>query len=353
MIEINGSYGEGGGQILRSSVALASLTMNPVRITNIRSGRSKPGLRRQHMAGIEIISRLVDAEVKGLKVGSKTIEFVPTTRKGGLISYDIGTAGSISLLLQAVLPVAILAPERVELDLRGGTDVSWSPPINYIQHVFIPIIEKLGVEISVNQNKRGHYPKGGGVVKTTIRPVSTISPIECANFGEITEIKGISHCVRLPSHVAERQARSAKSVLLSEGFDKVSINIESYKKGQDPHLGAGSGIVLWAESDKECRIGADALGAKGKPAEKVGKEAANKLLTELSTRKAVDSHLADMLVPYLALAEGTSKVGITEITSHLETNIWVAQRILGVEIELDGKIGESGELRVHGIGPLS
>ena len=140
MIEIDGSYGEGGGQILRTAVSLAALIMKPVRIVRIRAGRSKPGLRRQHMAGIELTSKLVSAQVRGLEIGSTEIEFEPMERKSGAFSYDVGTAGSISLILQAVLPPAILSPDAVQFNLRGGTDVSCSPPLDYLREVFVPML---------------------------------------------------------------------------------------------------------------------------------------------------------------------------------------------------------------------
>ncbi|TXT56692.1 MAG: RNA 3'-terminal phosphate cyclase [Candidatus Thorarchaeota archaeon] len=352
MIELDGSYGEGGGQILRSAIALSALAKRAIRISNIRAGRSNPGLRRQHLAGIEVIAKLTDAKVKGLEVGSTKVEFRPSEKRGGFLEYDIGTAGAISLLLQAALPVAVFAPEQVELHIRGGTDVAWSPPIDYIQNVFVPIIERMGCTIKIHQIKRGHYPKGGGKVKVIIEPVKELQPIDATNFGQVEKIEGISHCVRLPSHIAERQATSAEEILRKYGFEDITIERESYKKKSDPHLGAGTGIVIWAESDQGYRVGADALGARGKPAEKVGREAAKKLITEISSDQAVDSHLADMLVPYLALAKGTSTIGITKLTSHLETNVWVARKLLDVEVELVGKVGEPGTLRVHGIGSL-
>lgn len=350
MIEIDGSFGEGGGQILRTTVSLSALTLKPVRIVNIRAGRSNPGLRRQHIAGIELVGKLVDATISGLEVGSAEVEFVPKKRLGGRFRYDIGTAGSISLVLQAVLTPAILAPEPVSLYLRGGTDVSWSPPVDYLRDVFAFIMKRMGASIEILQKRRGHYPKGGGEVICSINPVSKLKPLDLDQFGTLKEVKGISHCVRLPGHVAERQATSAKQVLQANGIEPVAIAIETYPKGNDPHLGPGSGIVIWAESEEGNRLGADTLGKKGVPAEKVGSDAGNHLLEELSRGKAIDSHLCDMLVPYLAIAKGRSRIGISKITSHLSTNIWVAKRILNVNIGLEGNRGGPGILSVEGIG---
>lgn len=350
MIEIDGAFGEGGGQILRTSIALSALTMQPVSIDNIRAGRPKPGLKRQHLAGIEVLAQLVKADVKGLEVGSTQIEFTPRERKGGRFSYDVGTAGSISLILQAALPTAALSPEPVQFDLIGGTDVAWSPPIDYMRDVFVHTLHTMGPVVDISLTRRGHFPRGGGKVTCTITPVEKIEPIERERFGDLQEVRGISHCVRLPPHVAERQANSARDRLNERGIIDVLIEKESYKKQEDRHLGPGSGIVIWAESVSGIRLGADSLGAKGKPAEDVGIECANHLLKELSTGMAVDSHLCDMLIPYLALADGVSRIGVTEITSHLKTNIWAARKLLDADVSLQGELGEPGKLVVSGTG---
>ncbi len=350
MIEIDGSYGEGGGQILRTSIALSALTMRPVRVRDIRAKRPKPGLKKQHMTGIDVVAQLVNAEVKGLEIGSTSIEFIPRERRGGRFSCDIGTAGSISLVLQAALPTASLAPDPIKLSLTGGTDVAWSPPIDYMRAVFLHALQMMGPRVEMTSRKRGHFPRGGGKVSCFVNPVEKVKPIELVNFGDLEGVNGVSHCVRLPSHVAERQADTAASVLQENGIEQVVIERESYQKNEDRHLGPGSGIVIWAESSQGARLGADSLGERGKPAEDVGSECAHQLLGELSTGSAVDSHLCDMLVPYMALADGLSTIGITKVTSHLQTNIWAAQRILDVEVSLDGELGKPGRLTIKGTG---
>ncbi len=349
MIEIDGSYGEGGGQILRTSIALSAVTREPVRIINIRANRPKPGLKRQHIAGIELVGRIANARVKGLKVGSTEITFVPEKQHGGSYKYDVGTAGSISLVLQAVLPTAVTASEPIQLELRGGTDVAWSPPIDYLKNVFVPILSMMGPKIEIIQKRRGHYPKGGGTVICKIEPADGLKPLNRVAFGDLVDIRGVSHCVRLPRHVAERQAESAKRAL-ADLTSNVEIEIESYPREGDTHLSPGSGIVLWARSEAGAIIGADALGKRGKRAENVGTEAATKLLNELSSQKAIDMHSGDMLVPYLTMASGTSHIGITQITTHLETNIWITKKFFDTEISLTGKTGQPGEMVVDGVG---
>jgi RNA 3'-phosphate cyclase len=350
MIEIDGSYGEGGGQILRTAVSLSALTMKPIRIINIRAGRPKPGLKRQHIAGIEVTGKIVDAEINGLEIGSTMVEFVPRERRGGIISYDVGTAGSISLVLQATLPPAVLFPEPIIFKLRGGTDVKWSPPVDYLHNVFSHTLEILGPKIEILQKKRGHYPRGGGEVTCTVTPVGNINAFERVELGNLRTIEGISHCVRLPGHIAERQAATAEEMILKHLEIRSDIVRESYSKENDPHLGPGSGIVIWAESDQGVRMGADALGDRGKSAERVGSDAVSQLVAEVSTGMAVDSHLCDMLIPYLAVASGSSKIGVTNITTHLTTNIWAVEQILGIKIKLQGKIGEPGTVLIEGMG---
>ena len=350
MIEIDGSHGEGGGQILRTAVSLSALTMKSIRITNIRAGRPKPGLKRQHIAGIELAGMLVGASIRGLDIGSKTVEFIPRERQSGTFNYDVGTAGSISLVLQAVLPPAVLSPEPVVLHMRGGTDVKWSPPVDYITNVFAPTVERMGPSIKIDQKRRGHYPRGGGMVSCEVNPVNEIKSMDRVNFGQLKSVKGISHCVRLPGHIANRQALSASDVIQEELGVESDILHESYSKGDDPHLGPGSGIVIWAEDENGVRLGADMLGERGKSAEIVGSSAASHLVREVSSGMAVDSHLCDMLVPYLAIASGTSKIGVTDITSHLTTNIWAIEQVLKVQIELERKPDNSGVLKVEGAG---
>ena len=348
LIEIDGSYGEGGGQILRTSISLAALTLKPVRISKIRAGRPKPGLKRQHLSGIKLTGELVDASIEGLEVGSTEVSFIPKQRKAGSFSVEIGTAGSISLILQAVLPPAVLAPDPITFQIRGGTDVKWSPPVDYLNNVFSPMLSRLGAIVEIEQKKRGHYPKGGGEVLCKVTPAKELDSIDLVDFGELSDVAGISHCVRLPAHVAKRQALAAEQVI-RESYDvDISIEIESYSKNEDQHLGAGSGIVLWAEDKNGTRLGADRLGERGEPAEKVGRKAAEQLMNEVSHGKAIDSHLADMIVPYLAVARGESRIGISEVTSHLTTNLWTIERILGTSIHLEGNLGEAGILEIKG-----
>ncbi len=351
IIEIDGSILEGGGQILRTTLALSALTGKPVRIYNIRAKRSNPGLQAQHLTCVRAVAELCNAQVEGAYKGSKELLFIPGKLRSGHFRFDIGTAGSISLVIQAILPVLVFAPGRCVVEITGGTDVHWSPPIDYVRNVLLPILSRMGVRAEVHVIRRGHYPRGGGHVRVVVDPIEKLRPITSVDFGTLKEIRGRSHCVKLPHHVAERQARAAREYLKKHGIDvPIEIELETYPPDRDPHLGPGSGIVLWAVSDKGEIIGADAVGEKGKPAEQVGQEAASKLIEDLSTGRAFDRHMGDMLIPYIALADGYSRIGIAKLTLHTITNIHITEKILGVKFKVEGKENEPGIVEVQGLG---
>ncbi len=346
-VEIDGSYGEGGGQILRTAIGLSALTGKPVRVYNIRANRPRPGLSAQHFKAVETVARMCDAECEGLEIGSTEITFEPGPVEHGTYEVDIGTAGSVTLLLQAVKLAAVAADGPVELRIRGGTDVKWSPPADYEAHVNAHYLNTIGYGYRFEIVKRGHYPKGGGEVKATMIPPHEPRPLRAVELGNLRRITGVSHSVRLPPHVAERQARSAARLLERELGTEVVIKVETYPKEHDPHAGPGSGIVLWAEDDRGNRVAASALGEKGKPAEEVGEEAARTLLRRLQTRMALDGHMGDQILPFLALADGTSEYGVTEIDPHLTTNAWVVEKFLDVDIRIQGEEGRPGKVTVE------
>ena len=348
---VDGSYGEGGGQILRTTVAISCIIGEPVKIVNIRAKRPQPGLKRQHMTAIKAAATLCSAEVEGLKLGSRTLTFRPGSIKGGNYRFDIGTAGSITLVLQTITPIMAYSPQPVEVTITGGTDVPWSPPIDYFRNVIAWHLRDMGYELSMALLRRGHYPRGGGMVRVhVLKPPRSLTHINKVRRGEVRVIKGISHCVKLPKHVAERQAKSAKATLIQGGVRApVEIQLEYYEPRQDPHLGPGSGIVLWAEAGNTV-IGADALGAKGKRAEVVGSEAAQKLLKELATGAALDRHMSDNILLYAALAEGESRVGGSELTMHAHTVIWLIRQLLSVNVELSGGLGKPFTAVIKGAG---
>ena len=348
MIEVDGSMGEGGGQLLRYSVALSVLLGQDLKIYNIRAKRSNPGLRPQHLTAVKTIASLAKAEVEGLKIGSKVVVIKPRERpEGGKINIDIGTAGSISLLLQAILPVLFFARDNSEVVVKGGTTVKWAPPIPYMQHVLTKLLSFFGANAEIELLRRGFYPRGGGIVKAKVFKVDSLKSVVMKPFSNIEKIEGISYVANLPVHIAKRQATAAKD-LLSKAYPHVSLRIDiDYRT---PAIGKGTGIVLWAVTDQGV-LGADSIGEIGKRAEAVGGEAARKLVNELKARAAVDEHALDNLVIYMSLARGTSRIYARGLTSHAETALKLCKMIAGADYrveETDG--GVIVEIKGIGLG---
>lgn len=337
MIEIDGSYGEGGGAIVRISTALSALTSKPIHIKNIRRNRPKTGLSFQHLNAIKAVLELCNASADGLEIGSEDVFFYPKSLKGGSFNIDIKTAGSITLVLQAFMIPAGFARSKVDITLKGGTDVKWAPPVDYMKNITLPLLESMGYNAKMDVVRRGHYPRGGGIVKVVIDPIKKIKPINLLDL-KIDKIKGVSHCVKLPEHVAIRQAKSAEEILKAEGFD---VDIET--EHSNDALGPGSGIVLW--TGKKTRVGGSCLGEPGKRAELVGHEAASELLYHISKKAALDRYMGDQIIPYMAAA-GHSMIKTAELTLHAVTNIYVVERIIGKKFNVDNDLGEIATIQV-------
>ena len=348
-IEIPGDMLEGGGQIVRTSVALSALLGKSVRVTNVRAKRTPPGLKAQHVTGVRAVGALSKAEHRGLEIGSTEFTFEPKGRMAGQFMFDVGTAGSIPLVLQALLPAAAFSPGKLEVEVTGGTDVNWSPTIDYLRFVQLPMLAGMGYEAKLELLRRGHYPKGGGRTVVSIDPPKKLDAIQFTNQNGILKIRGISHCVKLPKHVAERQARAAEEVLEKAGYSG-TIDVESFEVGKDQHLGPGSGILLYAMTGSGAIVGADAVGERGKTAEKVGSEAAEKLVSEMKAGTPVDRHMADMLIPYMAVADGLSRISTSQISLHTLTNIRITELVAGVQFRVIGELDKLGAIEVNGIG---
>jgi len=348
MIEVDGSYGEGGGQVLRTAVALAAVLSKEIHVFNIRAGRSEPGIRPQHMTGVKAAAELCSGHLEGLGIGSTEFVFKPGKLKGGNFRFDVGTAGSVTLVLQTLMPILAFAPGPVQLEIAGGTDVKWSPPIDYVRLVKLPTLKKVGYSGHLETVRRGHYPKGGGLVKFSTGGTSKMQALLHEKPGSISKIYGISHAVALPRHVAERQAAAARKNLEEAKLPSPTIDVEVVDDRRQ--LSPGSGIVLSAETQNGNILGSDALGERGRPAEEVGSTAGRILVEEVESGAMLDRHMGDMIIPYLVLARGRSEVSISRITQHTRTNVKVAEWFTGVRLDLEGELDHPGKLQVEGLG---
>jgi RNA 3'-phosphate cyclase len=317
-LEVDGSYGEGGGQILRTAAALSIITHRPIHVTKIRAGRDRPGLRSQHAACLKILRDLSGGRLDGAEVGSEEITFAPGAVEKTSMAVDLRTAASATLVLQAVVPAVSLSGASVRLDLVGGTDVPWSPPFDYFASVVREGFRLIGINFSASAPKRGYYPRGGGRVESQIEPCRALKGLELAGPLEHQPTRVVSRCGGLPRRVAERQLDSAVSVLRRNGWN-VGEQTVSEEESDSP----GTSIVL-TEIGNGFVLGADALGARGKRAEDVGKEAGDSFAALRWSGACLDSCLADMLAPILPLAEGESRLLVPRVTRHLTTSLYVA-----------------------------
>jgi RNA 3'-terminal phosphate cyclase (ATP) len=338
MLHLNGSYGEGGGQLLRTSLSLAALLGEPVRITEIRAGRAKPGLRPQHLTAVKALTQITGAEVAGATLGSREIAFRPRSLQGGSYFFDVaertGSAGAVTLVAQALLPPLLGAREPTNLTIRGGTHVAWSPPVHYLLSVFLPALAELGAVVTLTLTRWGWYPRGGGEVQLTVHPTGKLSGQEWLTPPDSGKFQALSAGSRVPSHVIQRQGKRLKD-RLGGGLPVVEMEAQS----PDP----GSFVFLWGP-----HAGFHALGARGKPAEKVADEAVEEFLSFEKRQTALDRHLADQVLLYLARAAGPSAFTTEEITSHLLTNLWVIEQFLGPSFQVQGNLGEPGEIKCRG-----
>jgi RNA 3'-terminal phosphate cyclase (ATP) len=340
-IHIDGRQGEGGGQILRTSLALAALLQQPVKIDSIRANRAQPGLKTQHLAGVLALARITDAEVIGAHKHSTRLEFAPRAIKGGKYRFEIVTAGAASMLFGAVLPALLFARQPSEVTITGGTHVPFSPPFHYLDKVFLPVVRKLGGDIDLELVRWGFYPKGGGEIRVHVKPCNGLHGVQLANRGELRSLQ-FSACssVHLPGHIAQREIAHAEMCLAEQ---KNKLRVRALKSQS---FSPGNFVFLEAYYE-HTGAGFSALGKRGKPAEEVADEACRAFRAFDMTIATVDSHLADQIILYASLAHGASFFITEKVTSHLVTNIAVIRKFLPVNIELDNT---TGQVSVKGTG---
>ncbi len=343
MIEIDGSYGEGGGQILRSALSLSCLTGKPFRIVNIRKGRKKPGLMPQHLVSVRAAKAISAADVSGDRVGSVDLVFSPGPVLGGDLSLDVGTAGSTLLVLQTVLPALAFAGTRTVVTVRGGTHVPFSPTYHYAAFVLLPMLSRIGVRVSLDIRSYGFYPTGGGEVIAEITPVEEIRPVRLPERGKALCVKGWSGAGNLPMSIAVRQRDAALDAIRRRfAGDPFPVGIELLSA---PTPGQGTFLFLCVETENAV-AGFASLGERGKRAEDVGKEAVSDLADYLETGAALDPHLPDQLALYLALCREESFFTTSRLTHHLATNLWTIGRFRALAYSIEGETGGPGSVRI-------
>jgi len=377
MLSIDASYGEGGGQVLRTSLALAALLGRELHLFNIRAGRPKPGLAAQHLTCVRAAAQVCGAHIEGAELRSTELTFLPgrlrgpragdegvprhgiavrgggcpqppqTQRSrarmpdlrpgcvhGGHYAWQIGTAGSTSLVLQTVLPPLLFADRPSVVEIRGGTNVPWSPPFEYLDQVFVPALREMGTHVSIARSRLGFYPKGGGHIRAEIAPLrAPLRALDLTDRGQRRSLRAITLVeARLPEHILRRQVQGARQALGQAGSE---LAAEAVKLEADS---PGTMLMIAAEFERGLG-GFTALGKRGRPAEKVGADAGRQAAAFLRSGATVDRHLADQLVPYAAVAQGITRYVAEATTEHLTTNIWVVRQFLDIDCELDEATG--------------
>jgi len=341
MIEIDGSFGEGGGQILRTALALSVIFKRALTLYHIRAKRKNPGLGHQHLMAVNALAQISGARVEGNIIGSQKLTFVPGEICPGEYHFLIGTAGSVTLLLQALLLPLCLSQKEFRLILEGGTHVPWSPPYHYSSEVLFRILRFMGASVGGRIDQWGWYPKGGGVIHVEVQPSPSLGPISLLERGSLRKIRGFSAASLLPRHVAERQKEEALRRIEKE----MKMGAEITILPDPPSRGRGSFLFLVAESEGGL-AGFSSLGRRGKKAEEVAGEAVNSLKGYLEAKGCVDPHLADQLIPFMAMAKGNSSFTTTRVTEHLLTNLWVVQHFKNVRISMTGEKGKEGKIEL-------
>lgn len=343
MLRVDGAQGEGGGQVLRTALALSAIQGVPVEIHSIRARRKNPGLQAQHLTAVRALAEICGAEVEGATLGSPRLRFAPGTLRPGDFRFEVGTAGSVALVLQAILLPLAVAPGASRIVLTGGTHVPWSPPIHYVSEVWFPALALMGISARLTLLRWGFYPGGGGQVTVEVAGSATLRPVSLVSRASVVRLRGLSAVANLPRRIAERQQAQALRRLAAEGQQADVAVVEAEAAGP------GSFLLLVAEAG-DLRAGFSALGERGKPAERVAEEAAGGLCDFLKTEAACDPHLADQLILPMALARGTSRLTTSRVTPHLLTTLQIVQQVLGCPVQVGGEEGSAGHVTIQGVG---
>jgi len=340
IIKIDGSLGEGGGQILRTALSLSTITQRPFEIYNIRANRKTPGLSHQHLQAVNATARICNAKVSGNYLRSTDITFYPGKVQYGNYRFDIGTAGSVSLVLQTIFYPLSLAGEKSTITITGGTHVTHSPCIDYLACQWLYFLKQIGFDAKIQTVRAGFYPRGGGEVFVEIHPANPQLPLEIKDRGRHVKTTVISAVSNLDMAIAQRQQLQAKKRLQEKGIPHEVVLEER------PAIGKGTLLLIVGtfEHSQCCYF---SLGAIGKRAETVADDACNEFLSFLGTKGVIDEHLADQIVIPLALTKGTSHFITPKITQHLLTNIEIVKLFLPVSIDISGTPDGEGAVTIQ------
>ena len=343
MIYVDGAQKSGSGTIVRFAIGLATLLGEELHLTNIRAKRDKPGLRPQHLKAVQAMQQICQGSLDGGEVGSKEIRFKPGGRlKGGSYEWDIGTAGSTTLLAMTLLPAACFSTGAMSFKISGGLFQDFAPSAYHMQYVLLPVLEKMGITARLSIIRPGYVPRGGGIIEVEIEPVTgRIKPIRLVNQGDVTEIQGIALSSHLKERrVSERMVGKCNEMLKSNGYSaQIEIIYDALA------LQRGAALAIYAKTSSGCIIGTDRAGEPRRTAEDIGRYVAGNLVEDLATEATVDRYLADQLILYAALANGVSQYRIPQLTEHVETNLWLVESMLGAKTEIDKNL-----VRIQGIG---
>ncbi|UKL13237.1 RNA 3'-terminal phosphate cyclase [Dissulfurimicrobium hydrothermale] len=338
MVEIDGSRGEGGGQILRTSLGLSCLFAKPFHMVNIRKNRRRPGLMPQHLASVKAAQAVANAWVEGADIGSVELKFRPDSIGSGHFFFDVGTAGSTSLVLQTILPALVLHTDAIStVTIAGGTHVPSSPCFHYLAMVFAPLLKTMGAAIESDIEAYGFYPRGCGKITCRIHGTEDIRPLDLMTSSGLEAVSILSGVCNLPVSIAQRQARAAEREIeaLVDEIGIVPIELIDARRH-----GPGKGTFLFLNSRRGgVAAGFTAFGAPGKKAEDVGREAARAFLKYFAANAALDPYITDQIVLYAAICKKRSVFTTSEITSHMLTNLWVIEQFIPIRYQVDGDIG--------------
>jgi len=343
MINIDGGQKSGSGTIVRFAVGLATLLGEQLHLTNIRAKREKPGLRPQHLKALQALRQICQGSLDGGEIGSAEIWFRPGGEvKGGHYEWDIGTAGSTTLLAMTLLPAACFSKGDISFKLSGGLFQDFAPSAYHMQYVLFPVLRSMGITVELKIIRPGYVPRGGGIIGVGVEPVKgKLKPIRLPAQGKVTEVQGVALSSHLKERrVSERMVEKCNEVLKSNGY---RANIEIVH--DTSALQRGAALAVYAKTSSGGIIGADRAGEPRRTSEDIGRYIASSLIEDLSTGATVDRYLADQLIFYAALADGVSEYRIPRLTEHVETDLWLVETILGAKTEVNQNL-----VRIQGIG---